>query len=76
MQNTSASRRPFGIGIIVLLLIIQAIIEIAAGTFTYIGTPMSPLAKVLAGWSPLVVAILVLILAWALWRLAPWAYWV
>ena len=76
MQNTSASRRPFGIGIIVLLLIVQAIFEIAAGTLTFIGTPLSPLAKVLAGWMPLIVAILVLMLAWALWTLKPWAYWV
>ncbi len=75
MQNTSTSRRPFGIGVIVLLLLVQAIFEIAVGTLTFVGTTLSPLARVLAGWIPLVVAILLLILAWALWALKPWASW-
>ncbi len=53
----------------------QVIFEIAVGTFTFVGTTLSPSARVLAGWTPLVVAILLLILAWALLTLKPWAYW-
>ena len=75
IQNKSASSRPIGISIIALLLFMQAIFELVVGTFTFIGTTLSPVAKLTAGWLPLVVVILLLILAWALWTLKPWAYW-
>ena len=75
MQNRSDARRPFGVSIIALILLMQAIFELVVGTFTFIGTNMSPVAELLAGWIPLVVTILLLILAWALWTLKPWAYW-
>lgn len=75
MQNIS--RRPFGVSIIALLLFMQAIFEIVVGTFTFIGPSQeSLLARLIAGWIPLVVAILLLLLGWALWTLKPWAYWV
>ena len=77
MQNVSTPRRPFGITILALLMFIQAIFEIIVGSITFIGTTLaSPLAGLLVGWIPLVVAILLLILAWGLWTLKPWAYWV
>ncbi len=58
-------------------MFIQAIFEIIVGSITFIGTTLaSPLAGLLVGWIPLVVAILLLILAWGLWTLKPWAYWV
>ena len=76
MQNTSTQRRPFGIGIIALLLFIQAILEIEVGPFTFIGTYLAqPFTGLVVSWLPLVVAVLLLILAWALWTLKPWAYW-
>ena len=77
LQNVSTPRRPFGITILALLMFIQAIFEIIVGSITFIGTTLaSPLAGLLVGWIPLVVAILLLILAWGLWTLKPWAYWV
>jgi len=45
MQNKSASSRPLGISIIALLLLMQAIIELAVGAFTFIGTTLSPVAR-------------------------------
>ncbi len=76
MQNTSTQRRPFGIGIIALLLFIQAIYEIVVGPFIFIGTYLAhPFTGLVVGWMPLVVAVLILILAWALWTLKRWAYW-
>ena len=75
MQNSSTTRRPFGIGVIVLLLLMQVIFEIAVGTLTFVGTTLSLLARVIAGWAPLIIAILLLVLAWALLALKPWAYW-
>ncbi len=77
MQNKSTPMRPLGIGIIAILLFMQAIFELVVGSFTFIGsTQESPLARLAAGWLPLVVVILLLVLAWALWTLKPWAYWV
>jgi uncharacterized protein YacL len=76
MQNKSTAMRPLGIGIIAILLFMQAIFELVVGSFTFIGsTQESPLARLTAGWFPLVVVILLLVLAWALWTLKPWAYW-
>ena len=76
MQNPSTQRRPFGIGIIALLLFIQAIYEIVVGPFTFIGTYLAnPFTGLVVSWMPLVVAVLLLILAWALWTLKRWAYW-
>jgi len=75
MQNKSTAMRPLGIGIIAILLFMQAIFELVVGSFTFIGSTLSPVARLTAGWLPLVVVILLLILAWALWTLKQWAYW-
>ncbi len=76
MQNTSSPGLPFGIGIITLLLFIQAIYELVVGPFTFIGTNLAhPFTGLVVGWISLVVAVLLLILAWALWTLKPWVYW-
>src|SRR2546429_5415256 len=37
---------------------------------------VNPIDGLLVGWIPLVVGILLFILAWGLWTLRPWAYWV
>jgi uncharacterized membrane protein (DUF2068 family) len=77
MQNVSTTRRPLGITIIAILLFIQAIIEIVAGIFVLIGTTLaSPMAGLLIGWVPLALGIITFIVAWGLWTLKPWAYWV
>ena len=78
MQNvTTTRRRPLGISIIAVLLFIQAIFEIVGGIFSFLGRLITnPLAGLLAGWIPLAIGILLLILAWGLWTLKPWAYWV
>jgi hypothetical protein len=75
MQNKSTPMRPLGIGIIAILLFMQAIFELVVGSFTFIGSALSPAARLTAGWLPLIIVILLLILAWALWTLKPWAYW-
>jgi uncharacterized membrane protein (DUF2068 family) len=77
MQNITTERRPLGITIIAILLFIQAIIEIIGGFFSFFGSIIhNPLSGLLVGWIPLVVGILLFILAWGLWTLRPWAYWV
>ena len=77
MQNVSTARRPLGITIISILLFIQAILEIIGGFVAFFGNIIhDPLTGLLVGWVPLAVGILVLILAWGLWTLKPWAYWV
>src|SRR6266436_7327278 len=77
MQNVSTTRRPLGITIIAILLFISAVIEIIFGLFAFIGTTLaSPLAGLLLGWIPLAIGILTFIVAWGLWTLKPWAYWV
>jgi uncharacterized membrane protein (DUF2068 family) len=77
MQNVSITRRPLGISIISILLFIQAIFEIVGGFFSFFGSVISnPLAGLLVGWIPLVVGVLLLILAWGLWTLRPWAFWI
>ncbi len=77
MQNVTTARRPLGITIISILLFIQAIFEIIGGFFYFFGNFIhNPLNGLLVGWVPLAVGILVLILAWGLWTLKPWAYWV
>jgi uncharacterized membrane protein (DUF2068 family) len=77
MQNVSTAERPLGITIIAILMFIQAIIEIIVGIFALIGTTLAnPLAGLLVGWIPLAVGVLLFILAWGLWTLKPWAYWV
>jgi len=76
MQNVTTGRRPLGITIIAILLFIQAVLEIIAGIFSFLGRLITnPLAGLLVGWVPLVVGILLFILAWGLWTLKPWAYW-
>ena len=78
MQNvTTTRRRPLGISIIAILMFIQAIFEIVVGIFSFLGRLITnPLAGLLVGWIPLAIGILLLILAWGLWTLKPWAYWV
>lgn len=77
MQNISTTRRPLGITIIAILLFIQAIITILGGIFIFIGSVVaSPVAGLLLGWLPLAIGIISLIVAWGLWTLKPWAYWV
>src|SRR5947207_8747353 len=77
MQNISTERRPLGITIIAILLFIQAIFEIVGGFFSFFGSVIhNPLSGLLVGWIPLVVGILLFILAWGLWTLKPWAYWI
>ena len=76
MQNVTTTRRPFGITIIAILLFIQAIFEIVGGIFSFLGRLITnPLAGLLVGWIPLAIGVLLLILAWGLWTLKPWAYW-
>ena len=76
MQNISTERRPLGITIIAILLFIQAIVEIVGGIFSFLGNIIhNPLSGLLVGWVPLAIGVLVLILAWGLWTLKPWAYW-
>jgi hypothetical protein len=76
MQNVSTTRRPLGITIIAILMFIQAIFEIVVGIFAFFGNIIrNPLSGLLVGWIPLAVGVLVLILAWGLWTLRPWAYW-
>ena len=76
MQNISTARRPLGITIIAILLFIQAIVEIVGGIFSILGNIIhNPLSGLLVGWVPLAIGVLVLILAWGLWTLKPWAYW-
>ncbi len=76
MQNISTARRPLGITIIAILLFIQAIFEIVGGIFSFLGHIIhNPLSGLLVGWVPLAIGVLVLILAWGLWTLKPWAYW-
>ena len=77
MQNISIQKRPLGITIIAILLFIQAVIAIIAGIFAFIGTTFAnPLAGLLLGWIPLAIGVLTFIVAWGLWTLKPWAYWV
>ena len=77
MQNVSATRRPLGITIIAILMFIQAIFEIVVGIFSFFGNIIkNPLSGLLVGWIPLAVGVLIFILAWGLWTLKPWAYWV
>jgi uncharacterized membrane protein (DUF2068 family) len=77
MQNVSTARRPLGITIIAILLFIQAILEIIGGFFSFFGSIIhNPLSGLLVGWIPLVTGVLLFVLAWGLWTLRPWAYWV
>ena len=69
-------KRPLGITIIAILLFISAVIEIIGGLSSVIGTrPTGTVSDVLLGWLPLVIGVIVLVLAWGLWTLKPWAYW-
>ena len=69
-------KRPLGITIIAILLLISAVIEIIGGISSVIGSPPTgSLSDVLLGWFPLVLGIIELVLAWGLWTLKPWAYW-
>jgi hypothetical protein len=77
MQNITTTKRPLGISIIAILLFISAIIEIISGIFVFIGSTLAnPLAGLLLGWIPLAIGVVTLIVAWGLWTLKPWAYWV
>src|SRR5947209_6845110 len=76
MQNVTTTKRPLGITILSVLMFIQAILEIILGVFAFIGSTFrDPLVGLLVGWVPLAVGVLLLILAWGLWTLKPWAYW-
>src|SRR5436305_10910372 len=77
MQNvTTTRRRPLGITIIAILLFIQAVFEIVVGIFSFLGRLITnPISGLLVGWIPLAIGVLLLILAWGLWTLKPWAYW-
>ena len=75
--TSTRRRRPLGITIIAILLFIQAVFEIVVGIFSFFGHIITnPLSGLLVGWIPLAVGILLFILAWGLWTLKPWAYWV
>ena len=77
MQNISTQKRPLGITIIAILLFIQAIFEIIGGFFAFFGNIIhNPLTGLLVGWVPLAIGVLLFFLAWGLWTLKPWAYWV
>ena len=77
MQNVTTTKRPLGITIIAILLFIQAVIEILVGIFAFIGaTLVNPAAGLLLGWIPLAIGIITFIVAWGLWTLKPWAFWV
>ena len=77
MQNVSTTKRPLGITIIAILLFIQAVIEILAGIFVFIGSTFAnPMAGLLLGWIPLAIGVVTFIVAWGLWTLKPWAFWV
>jgi uncharacterized membrane protein (DUF2068 family) len=76
MQNVSTTKRPLGITIISILMFLQAIFEIVVGFFSFFGSVIhDPLSIFLVAWIPLIMGILLLILAWGLWTLKPWAYW-
>ena len=77
MQNISTTKRPLGITIIAILLFISAVIEIISGIFIFIGSTLaSPIDGLLLGWIPLALGVITFIVAWGLWTLKPWAYWV
>ena len=77
MQNISTTKRPLGITIIAILLFISAVIEIISGIFIFIGSTLaSPIDGLLLGWIPLAIGVITFIVAWGLWTLKPWAYWV
>jgi hypothetical protein len=77
VQNVTTTRRPLGITIIAILLFIQAVLEIIAGIFSFFGHVITnPLSGLLVGWIPLAIGVLLFVLAWGLWTLKPWAYWV
>ncbi len=70
-------KRPLGITIIAILLFIQAVFEIVVGIFSFFGHIIAnPLSGLLVGWIPLAIGVLLFLLAWGLWTLKPWAYWV
>lgn len=77
MENVSATKRPLGITIIAILVFIQAVIEIIFGIVVFVGSTLaSPAVGLLLGWIPLAIGIVSFIVAWGLWTLKPWAYWV
>jgi uncharacterized membrane protein (DUF2068 family) len=77
MQNVSTTKRPLGITIIAILLFISAVIAIISGIFVFIGSTLSsPIDGLLLGWIPLALGVITFIVAWGLWTLKPWAYWV
>ena len=69
--------RPLGITTLALLLSVQAIFEIVVGFFAFFGNIIhNPLSGLLVGWIPLAIGVLLFILAWGLWTIKLWAYWV
>jgi uncharacterized membrane protein (DUF2068 family) len=77
MQNVTTAKRPLGITIIAILVFIQAVIEIIFGIFVFVGSTLaSPAVGLLLGWIPLAIGVISFIVAWGLWTLKPWAYWV
>ena len=69
IQDTMGRKRPLGITIIAIVLVIGGIFSIIGGI---VSLALSGVAAVIA----LVIGILDLVLAWGLWRLQPWAFWV
>ncbi|GLV60449.1 hypothetical protein KDH_72680 [Dictyobacter sp. S3.2.2.5] len=70
VNNTLAPRqRPVGVTIIAILQAIGGVLEILGGIFLL---NVSTVAAII----PIVLGIISLILAWGLWTLKPWAFWV
>ncbi|HLX57168.1 MAG TPA: DUF2127 domain-containing protein [Ktedonobacteraceae bacterium] len=63
-----SSRRPLGVTIIAILVAIGAVIEIIGGLLL-----LATFAPV--GIIALIVGIITLFVAWGLWTLKPWAFW-
>jgi uncharacterized membrane protein (DUF2068 family) len=79
MQDVTSMtpRRPIGVTIIAILLGIQAIVQIIFGILIFVSTTaLAPITGLFVGWIPLAVGILLFVLAYGLWTLKPWAYWV
>ncbi|GCE07067.1 DUF2127 domain-containing protein [Dictyobacter aurantiacus] len=70
VNNTLAPRqRPVGVTIIAILQAIGGVLEILGGIFLL---NVSTVAAII----PIVLGIIALVLAWGLWTLKPWAFWV
>lgn len=68
-------RRPIGIAIIAIVLAVAGVLGIIFGIFTLIGSLMHPVMAFF-GVTGILLGIIDIILAWGLWTLKRWAYWV